>query len=179
MSRLDVDRPEPADLAFVRTGIPGMYTFWWRNDQMAARDYPHGRNNTRWWDTGDDDGCPPRAWEHLMSLPDPQLVTFAEQGELLTSEEHQAMQLTADLWNLLNRIVGQGRSRAGDLGEICTHIHNLQHAILAQAAARAYPERYRLLGGTIIATSDTSPLCGWCAAMPGELHRIPCPKARP
>lgn len=73
----------------------------------------------------------------------------------LTEDEHQAMQLTADLWNLLNQIVGQGRSRAGDLAEICHNVHAIQHVILAQAAARAYPDRYRLLGGTI-ATPSTS-----------------------
>lgn len=74
--------------------------------------------------------------------------------ELLTDEEHKAMQLTADLYNLLCRIVGSGRTRSGDLAEACIHIHALQHAVMSQAAARAYPDRYRLLGDTIRPTEE-------------------------
>lgn len=67
----------------------------------------------------------------------------------LTADEHRFMDLTADLANLLARIVGHESSRAGDLNEAVAHIHALQAMVLAQAAARAYPDRYRLLGGTI------------------------------
>lgn len=74
---------------------------------------------------------------------------LARPVELLTADEHDALKLTGALWNLVGRIVADGRSRPADLAEISIHIHNLQHAILAQAAARAYPDRYRLLGGTI------------------------------
>jgi hypothetical protein len=35
------------------------------------------------------------------------------------------------------------------MNEIIHHIHIIQHAIMAQAAARAYPERLRLLGEEI------------------------------
>lgn len=72
-----------------------------------------------------------------------------ELENLLTPDEHHALALTADLWNLLSRIVGNNRSRHGDLAELAAQIHNVQHAILAQAASRAMPSRYRLLGGTI------------------------------
>lgn len=67
----------------------------------------------------------------------------------LTADEHRFMDLTADLANLLGGIVGHDHSRAGDLNEAVAHIHALQAMVLAQAAARAYPDRYRLLGGTI------------------------------
>ena len=40
-----------------------------------------------------------------------------------------------------------GPARDGDLAEVAFHVHGLQRMILAQAAARAYPERYRLRGG--------------------------------
>lgn len=68
----------------------------------------------------------------------------------LTDHEHRALDLTAELTNLVTgRIIG-GTSvtqpRIGDVGEFVGHIHAIQHMILAQAAARAYPERYRLLG---------------------------------
>lgn len=70
--------------------------------------------------------------------------------DLLTDAEHKAMDLTAQLWNLLCAdVVGRGRSRQGDTTELCNHIHAIQHTIMSQAAARAYPERYRLLGGVI------------------------------
>lgn len=78
----------------------------------------------------------------------------APHPDLLTDDEHKAIELAGELWGLLCRIVGHGRSAAADLSEACTHIHALQHAIMAQAAARAYPDRYRLLGGTIASTSE-------------------------
>lgn len=68
-------------------------------------------------------------------------------GALLTEPEHRAMRLTVDLWHALCRIAADGPARDGDLAELCTHIHAIQRTILAQAAARAYPNRYRLLGG--------------------------------
>lgn len=72
---------------------------------------------------------------------------MAEPTELLTEAEHRAVALAAELWNLLCMdVVGRGRSRSGDLSELCAHIHAIQQAVLSQAAARAYPERYRLLG---------------------------------
>lgn len=68
----------------------------------------------------------------------------------LTIEEHEAMELTAELANRLSRIVGQGPSRAGDIAELVAHLHAIQQAILAQAAGRHYPDRYRLLGETLV-----------------------------
>lgn len=68
--------------------------------------------------------------------------------DLLTQAEHNAVTTAALLANQLAEIVGDGPSRAGDLAEAVHHIHAVQRMILAQAAARAYPERYRLLGGT-------------------------------
>lgn len=73
-------------------------------------------------------------------------------AEPLTADEHRLMVLTGDLMQLLARIVGNGSSRAGDLNEAVAHIHALQAMVLAQAAARAYPDRYRLLGGTLTTT---------------------------
>lgn len=67
-------------------------------------------------------------------------------SEMLTDDERRALKMTADLANLFGTIVGQGRPRPYDLAEIVGHIHALQHMLLAQAAARAYPSEYRLLG---------------------------------
>ena len=68
----------------------------------------------------------------------------------LTDDEHKAVALTAELWNLLcSNVIGDGPSRAGDIAELCHHIHAIQRAVLAQAGARAYPDLYRLLGSVI------------------------------
>jgi hypothetical protein len=69
-------------------------------------------------------------------------------SELMTAAEHRAMDLTVDLWNLLaGEVIGRGPARGGDCAEMAASIHAIQERILAQAAARAYPDRYRLLGG--------------------------------
>jgi hypothetical protein len=93
----------------------------------------------------------PWAKIHAALIERAAVGTLAPRQDLMTQDEHKAMAITADLWNLLCRIVGQGRTRSADLGEACNHIHAIQHTILAQAAARAYPDRYRLLGDELTA----------------------------
>jgi hypothetical protein len=79
---------------------------------------------------------------------------------LLTAAEHRVMELTVDLHQRLCRIAGDGDGRYGDLAEVVHHIHALQRIVLAQAAARAYPHRYRLLGGDSpgVAGADLRPI---------------------
>jgi hypothetical protein len=85
-------------------------------------------------------GC---AWAgDLMTTP----IAAASPGPLLTPDEYQAIHDAGQLWNLLCKIVGSGPSRDGDLRELVAHIHGIQRAVMKQAAARAYPDRYRLLG---------------------------------
>lgn len=43
-------------------------------------------------------------------------------------------------------ITGDGPARGADLAELAVHLHAIENTVLAQAAARAYPDRYRLLG---------------------------------
>lgn len=82
--------------------------------------------------------------------------------DLLSPAEHRAMELTAELWNLLaGEVVAAGTSRTGDMRELCGHIHAVQHAILAQAAGRAYPEMYRLLGGDAPRPAPSPPRGTW------------------
>ena len=68
---------------------------------------------------------------------------------LLTDQEHAAIQKAGDLWGDLCAIVGDGPTRDADLAELIPHVHAIQHAVMAQAAARAYPDRLRLLGLTL------------------------------
>lgn len=73
-------------------------------------------------------------------------MTATDPG-LLTAAEHDAIAMTAELWALLCAITTDGPARQGDLAELIFHVHGIQRAVLKQAAARAYPELYRLLGG--------------------------------
>lgn len=69
--------------------------------------------------------------------------------ELLTEKEYEAVRVATKLWNLYKDIVGNGVTRTNDLNEFALHIHAIQQAILTQAAARAYPTEFRLLGEVI------------------------------
>jgi hypothetical protein len=55
---------------------------------------------------------------------------------LLTADERECLAVTANLWDRLCRIVGKGPSRPGDLAELETHIHGIEHVIMSKAAAR-------------------------------------------
>jgi hypothetical protein len=68
------------------------------------------------------------------------------------------MAATATLAGLLGQVVGNARSRAGDMAELIPHIHAIQQAILSQAAARVYPGEYRLLG-EVLDSTEPPPYC--------------------
>ena len=72
-----------------------------------------------------------------------------EHPELMTKAEHELVELLGECFNRYAGIVGRGDTRGPDLTEFAARIHDLQHAVMAQAAARAYPSRYRLAGGRI------------------------------
>lgn len=78
------------------------------------------------------------------------LVSGADPDErgLLTANEHEAMALLGRFAQAWSGIVGDGATRAQDINEAIAHVHALQNMVLSQAAARAYPGRYRLAGGT-------------------------------
>jgi hypothetical protein len=69
--------------------------------------------------------------------------------DLLTPAERVAVATGALLANQVAEIVADGPSRDADIAEAVHHIHAVQRMILAQAAARAYPGQYRLLGDTV------------------------------
>lgn len=69
------------------------------------------------------------------------------QQELLTVHEMRAIELTAELSKLvIGQVIGQQDARAADVAEFVGHIHVIQRMIMSQAAARAYPDKLRLLG---------------------------------
>lgn len=91
---------------------------------------------------------------------------------LLTEDELAAMRLTADLASLLAKVIGDGPSRLGDLNEACGHIHTVQHTIMSQAAARAYPDLFRLLGEVLSAPSTTVLRTSWTTGKIRVLKRF-------
>lgn len=68
--------------------------------------------------------------------------------DLLTPEEHRLMMMIGKVNRQFHAISENGPTKEQDLTEIRNHIHALQNWVLAQAAARAYPQEYRTLGGT-------------------------------
>lgn len=67
----------------------------------------------------------------------------------LTDDELWALDLTGELANLCRRIIGDGPTSVGDWNEMAERIHAIQHTLMAQAAARCHPGRFRLLGGVV------------------------------
>lgn len=69
------------------------------------------------------------------------------ESEFLTSEEFIALGMTANLFAFIaTRVIGNDITREADLTEFSLHVHAIQNMILSQAAARAYPDKFRLLG---------------------------------
>ena len=67
----------------------------------------------------------------------------------LTEAEHAAVDALGHAWGLVVAVINEGGNpETFDTHELVGHVHALQNAVLANAAARAYPETYRLLGGT-------------------------------
>jgi len=84
-------------------------------------------------------------------------MTEGRSPSLLTVGEHDAVTACADAWAAICKVVEDGPTRAADLGEVVAHIHALQHFVMAQAAARCYPDRYRLAGGTLTTPARVLP----------------------
>lgn len=78
--------------------------------------------------------------------------------ELLTPDEQEASRQAGLLYNFMaERIVADGPTRESDLTELATAVHVIQRWIMAQAAARAYPGEFRLLGGTVKVDEELPP----------------------
>lgn len=73
-------------------------------------------------------------------------IPMHEPEPLLSEMEIQALRMSGELANLLSKIIGNGSTRDADWREAAAKIHDIQHMIAAQAAARAFPNEFRLLG---------------------------------
>lgn len=76
---------------------------------------------------------------------------------LLTELEREAVQRAGELWNILTRVVDDGPTRDADLAELIAHVHAIQHAVMSQAAARAYSGEFRRLGSTLALAQEARP----------------------
>lgn len=65
---------------------------------------------------------------------------------MLTEYEQEVVDDLAQVYNKFARLMDNGDSRDGDLAEVSMLIHGLEDKVLAQAAARLYPSKYRLMG---------------------------------
>jgi Helix-turn-helix domain/Bacterial regulatory proteins, gntR family len=73
-----------------------------------------------------------------------------KRADLLTEDEREVVRQAGQLYTLIaDRIVAHGPTRDDDLAELRAAIHVIQRAMEAQAAARAYPREFRLLGTVI------------------------------
>jgi len=80
------------------------------------------------------------------------MAPLVDPDDLLTDDEKEALDLTGKLANKLGVIIRKGGSEVvaeQDWAEAAVFIHQIQHMIMAQACARAFPGEYRLLGRTI------------------------------
>lgn len=86
---------------------------------------------------------------HLTEAPDLSLqTTTTVVHQALTASEHEVMDLLAQAWNtFVQEVRGDPKASDEDQREFMYHIHGAQNMILANAAGRVYPERYRLRGG--------------------------------
>lgn len=73
-------------------------------------------------------------------------ITNDKFDNLLTPNEHLVVTKLGECFHLFSEIVSNGETRDADMTEICSQIHVLQHKAMSQAAGRAFPGKYRLLG---------------------------------
>jgi hypothetical protein len=75
---------------------------------------------------------------------------------LLTADEHELLELLGQVANRFRIVILESSTEQTptlptvadfDWNEVAVTIHDLQARVMAQAAARAYPDLYRRLGG--------------------------------
>lgn len=106
-----------------------------------------------------------------------ELVDGKWRANFLTPDEIEAIDLSAKLWNQLCKSIPKHLpNRQNDLGELVVHIHAIQQAVMSNAAARAYPGKYRALGFSLhqsppptAAPSSAPPM----EVVPGETYDHP------
>ncbi len=92
----------------------------------------------------------------------------------LTEDEHRVVALLAEATSLFcTRVVAHGPTRDHDVNEWAAQVHVLQNRVMGQAAARAYPQLYRLLGD-VVPDPELCSVAG-CYASRRSVHACPEP----
>jgi len=74
---------------------------------------------------------------------------MADDG-FLAEAEQDLIALAGRLYTrIAAEVISDGPSRPGDLAELAAAVHVIQHMVMSQAAARRYPQQFRLLGGSV------------------------------
>lgn len=76
------------------------------------------------------------------------LGLHADMAISMSDREHALARKLGSLANDFNDIMTRGIAYDEDYREVVYHIHALQNMVMAQAAARMYPNMYRPLGGS-------------------------------
>jgi transcriptional regulator with XRE-family HTH domain len=99
-----------------------------------------------------DDGDPARNDDAGTALPE---AADKRLAALLTPAEHAAVRDAGQLYTrIAAHVIADGPARDDDLAELRAQVHVIQRMVLAQAAARAFPAEFRLLGSLVVATDD-------------------------
>lgn len=72
-------------------------------------------------------------------------VEYIDKNRLMTEKEHALVTLLGEAASIYCKDVA-GEEYEWDQMEFVDKIHQLQHSVMSQAAARAFPEKYRLQG---------------------------------
>jgi hypothetical protein len=73
---------------------------------------------------------------------------------MLTDRERATVAKLGEVWGDICAVVEDGPTRGHDLSELVAHLHALQHAVMSNAAGRAFPDEFRRLGSTLAPTSE-------------------------
>jgi len=76
---------------------------------------------------------------------------------LLTDEEREAVRLAGMLYTLIaDHVMAGGPNQESDLAEVRALVHGIQYRVMANAAGRAYPGEFRLLGAALAGRSPAA-----------------------
>jgi hypothetical protein len=71
-------------------------------------------------------------------------------GLMLTDDEREAIRMGGEWYtHIANKVCGMGVTREADLAELTGKIHDIQHLVMAQSAARDLPGELRLMGEVV------------------------------
>lgn len=70
-------------------------------------------------------------------------------GPLLTDAERATLEAVGKIAGAMRTVIGDGPNAENDMHEAIRSIHALQAMVMSQAAARAYPDEFRLLGKSL------------------------------